>query len=114
MTERRRAPRILVNGKIGGRVIYTHFMQVQDISMTGVRFHTDKGVPPGHKCNLTLEYKGNKVSLKGTVVRATLVSMKHSGGEFVPIYEVAVTFDSLSEGTQDSLKSLLQALENET
>lgn len=75
MKERRSAPRIVLR-RIGGRVIYTHGMRVQDLSLTGVRIQTDKGVPPGHRCNLTLEYKGNKVSLKGNVVRSTLVGMK--------------------------------------
>lgn len=113
MTERRRAPRITVNGRIGGIVVYTHNIQVEDISMTGVRFHTDKGIPPGHRCSLTLEYKGNKVRLKGTVVRSTLISMKHVGGEFIPIYEIAISLDVLPENTQNTLKALLQAIENE-
>lgn len=113
MTERRRAPRITVNGRIGGRIVYTHNMQVQDLSITGVRFYTDKGVPPGHRCSLTLEYKGNKVAIKGKVVRSTLVNMKQTGDEFIPIYEVAVSFDPLSEETQRTLNSLLQALKNE-
>ncbi|RME65266.1 MAG: PilZ domain-containing protein [Nitrospirae bacterium] len=113
LKERRKSERIILNGRIGGRVIYTHEMRVQDLSLTGVRIKTDKGIPPGHRCNLSLEYKGNKVALKGTVVRSTLVGMRKKEDEFIPVYDIAVAFDEMSDSAKEKLTALIKSLEDE-
>ncbi|RME69413.1 MAG: hypothetical protein D6778_00525, partial [Nitrospirae bacterium] len=58
-------------------------------------------------------YRGNKVVLKGTVVRSTLVGMKKKEGEFIPVYEIAVAFDEMSDITKEKLTALIKSLEDE-
>jgi hypothetical protein len=49
--------------------------------------------------------------LRGTVVRASLSGTKKEGDDFIPIFEVAVHFDSLDESTKKKLSEILDSLQ---
>jgi|Deesub1362B_J571_1020462.scaffolds.fasta_scaffold00223_4 hypothetical protein len=111
MIERRRYKRFTVNGKINGKVCLISDIDIQDISLSGIRFLTNKFISPGMKCNLTLHHKDCQIDLKGTVVRASLSGTKKEGDDFIPIFEVAVHFDPLDETTQKRLSEVLDSLQ---
>jgi hypothetical protein len=111
MVERRRYKRFTVNGEINGKVCLISEIDVRDISLSGIRFLTNKFISPGIKCNLNIQFKDRQIELRGTVVRASLSGTKKEGDDFIPIFEVAVHFDSLDESTKKKLSEILDSLQ---
>jgi len=108
LTERRRFKRVTVTGELAGNVIYKADIVVQNISLGGICFLTEKRLNPGSKCYIELR-KDDRCGFKltGTVVRATLKKTQKVDDDFKPLYEIAVEFSPLNKSQQEELQRLI-------
>ena len=111
--EKRKSKRISVSGDVSGRMVLVSDLDIQDLSVTGIRFRCHGRVIPESKINLVIVKDGLKVKLPGKTVRSALKNMSSSvpGGSMG--YEVAVAFGPLSPEERASLEKLMLLAEQD-
>ena len=97
--ERRRSPRVAVNGEVLGRIHTVSAAPVLDISENGALLEVSSAVRPGsiYLLRLALSHE-RQLNLKSRVVRTYVHSFQpKEGGESVVTYRAAVEFLDVSE-----------------
>lgn len=109
--EKRKSKRVNVRGDVSGRMVLVSDLDIQDLSVTGIRFRCRGRVVPESKINLVVVKDGLKVRLPGRTVRSALKNMSSavSGGSMG--YEVAVAFGTLTPEEKASLEKLILQVE---
>jgi len=100
-SERRRSPRIRLDGKTGGRATVLADFKVVALSEAGALLEMDLPLAVDSECDLTLNLAHVAVDLKGKVVH---VEQRTSAKA---TYEVGVDFLSVQEMDQALLESFL-------
>jgi len=79
--------------ELNSRIIFADKVEILDISLCGIAIKADRRLNMDCEYLLRLDNKGEHVSVKGTVVRSSLVGTeKRSTGEKVPIYIAGLKF----------------------
>lgn len=95
MEERRRYPRITVEG-ITGKMLCTEKAKVINISLGGMAIEISKRLEINREYSLKLESKEDRFDFKGRVVWASLVgSLRGHGGDIIPVYQAGLKFIDL-------------------
>jgi len=83
--------------KIKGRLIFSKIVDIVDISLGGISLKADRRLNIGGEYILKIEEKGLHISVKATVIWASLhESVKSANGDLVPIYAVGMKFNEPS------------------
>ena len=109
--EKRKSKRVNISGDVSGRMVLVSDLDIQDLSVTGIRFRCHGRVIPESKINLVVVKGGLQVKLPGTIVRSTLKNMKSAASGESTGYEVAVAFSTLSPEEKTSLEKLILLVE---
>ena len=109
--ERRRGRRIVVPGRLGGRVRATLDARVLDLSTVGARIEHQNMLRPGFECTLELPPPMGGLILPVRVIRSTVVGTSESpAGERILRYESGLTFTKLTTEMQKALENVLGRL----
>lgn len=100
-SERRRSPRIRLDGRTGGRATVLADFKVVALSETGALLEIDLPLAVDSECDLTLELAHVAVDLKGRVMH-----VEERESTKVP-YRVGVDFLSVPQRDQALLESFL-------
>jgi len=109
----RSAKRFEVNGQVYGKMVLVESLEIEDISMTGIRFKSVRRVNMNSPHRIRIERGDVSVVLKGTIVRATFKGLQQIEGKSMPVYEVGMHFKSMSDKEMQSLEHLISVLCNE-
>ena len=109
--EKRKSKRVSVSGSVSGRMVLVSDLDIQDLSLTGIRFRCHGRVIPGSRINLVVVKDDLRVKLPGKTVRSTLKNMSPAPSGDSMGCEVAVAFTPLSPEEKDSLKKLILLVE---
>lgn len=96
--ERRRHPRVRVDGRAAGRATLFADFRVVSLSETGAAVEMDMPLAPGSPCDLTLNLQRGQVDVK-----ARVTGVEPAGSR----YRVAVEFLSVEESDQPVLQAFL-------
>lgn len=92
--------------KIKGRLMFSKVVDIIDVSLGGISLKADRRLNIGSEYILKIEEKGLQVSIKATVVWASLLeSIKSANGDLVPIYAVGMKFN---ESGNDKISRLIE------
>ena len=97
--ERRRHPRVRLDGRAAGRATIFAPFHVVSLSETGALVEMDLPLAQGSTCDLTLNLSGGQVDVKSVVASV-------ERGD--PGYQVGLDFVSVDEEDQPILKSFLE------
>jgi hypothetical protein len=111
--EKRKSKRISVSGDVSGRMVLVSDLDIQDLSVTGIRFRCHGRVIPESKINLVVVKDGVQVKLPGKIVRSTLKNLPSAAPGESMGYEVAVAFGTLSPEEKSSLEKLILLVEQD-
>jgi len=97
--ENRRFKRYSVDSvKIKGTMIFARTVDIIDISISGVSLKLDRRLNIGIDYPLKIEGNGICISVKGTVIWASLhESRKTTTGDLIPIYATGMKFNTISK-----------------
>jgi hypothetical protein len=109
--EKRKSKRVSVSGDVSGRMVLVSDLDIQDLSVTGIRFRCHGRVVPESKINLVIVKDGLKVKLPGKTVRSALKNMSSAVSGRSMGYEVAVAFGTLTPEERASLEKLILQVE---
>jgi c-di-GMP-binding flagellar brake protein YcgR len=109
MIEKRVHPRHIVAGMgIHARTLFNVEVDILDISMSGASIRSTKRLEIGSEYLFKVTQGDNVISVKGTVVRATLTgSRKVSETETVPVYTAGVEFSEMNTDKAAPLKEFI-------
>lgn len=109
--ERRRAPRIAVAGRLGGRARAILDARILDLSLTGARIeHTDL-LRPGAVCAFELPSQLGSLALSTRVVWSHVVGGEQTAeGERRLRYQSGLAFVAVTPEQQAALASILERL----
>jgi len=83
--------------KVKGRIMFSKIVDIIDISLGGIALKADRRLNIGSEYILKIDEKGLHISVKATVVWASLhQSVKSANGDLVPIYAVGMKFNGAS------------------
>lgn len=108
--DHRTALRVEVNGQICGKMILVESLEILDISATGIRFQCMRRVDMNSPHRIKIEKNDVSVNLRGTIVRASFKGLQQAGGKSMPVYEVAMHFDHLTDDDKKCLDKLIAIL----
>jgi Tfp pilus assembly protein PilZ len=92
--------------KIKGRLIFSKIVDIVDISLGGISLKADRRLNIGGEYILKIEEKGLHISVKATVIWASLhESVKSANGDLVPIYAVGMKFN---ESENEKISKLIE------
>ena len=92
--------------KIKGRIMFSKIVDIIDISLGGIALKADRRLNIGNEYILKIDEKGLHISLKATVVWASLhQSIKSANGDLVPIYAVGMKFN---ESSNEKISELIK------
>ncbi|MEC4676123.1 MAG: PilZ domain-containing protein [Nitrospirota bacterium] len=111
--ENRKHTRVKNNGKIRGRTLMASNLDILDLSLNGIRFHSLKRVNIDSRYNLKISKGSISVNLKGIIVRSLFTNKSLIKGKSQPVYEVAMNFDLLSDTEKSALEDIIKILNNE-
>ena len=111
--DQRSAVRVDANGQVNGKMILVETLEIVDISMTGIRFKCMRRLDMNIPHRIRIEREGVSVRLKGDIVRANFKGLHQEGYKSLPVYEVAMHFDAMSDSDRKSLERLISILCNE-
>ena len=96
--------------ELDGKYFLIDNVEILDISFGGASLKVDRGLTTGKEYLMTLVEKGNRLEVKGIVVRSALSgSGKRASGESVPPYTVSMKFkDGQIHKIADFINSLEQ------
>lgn len=108
MEERRRYPRITVEG-ITGRLFSAEKAKVLNISLGGIAVEISKRLEINREYSLKLENKDDRFDFRGRVVWASLVgSLKGHGGDIIPVYQAGLKFIDLFDEKAQKLIEFIE------
>ena len=110
--EKRKNVRLRIDGNLFGKMVVRTDLEIIDISLTAIRFYCMRRINTNSLCSLVLEKNGFSVDLKGVVVRSVLKRTKEVKGTKVPLYEVALHFETLDDEKKKKLEHLISLLQN--
>ena len=109
--DKREHERKRVKGEVAGKMILVDQLMILDLSMNGIRFESMRRVDMNSVHSIKIEKDDISLSVKGQVVRSYLC-LKQLEGTPVALYDVAMTFRSLSQEAKKSLEKLISLLGN--
>lgn len=89
--ENRRSRRYEVKG-IRGNILYTHDIEVLNISIDGMAVETKKRLDMNRTYTFKFYQKNSVINLRGKVVWSILVSKEDDKGLIVPVYRAGIRF----------------------
>jgi hypothetical protein len=101
-SERRRYPRVRIEGRLEGRATVLADFRVLSLSETGATLEMDIPMAMGSACDLTLDLSHVSVDLKGRVVH---IDDSRNG---TPPYRIGVDFERLQSLDRALLASYLE------
>ena len=111
LQERRRAPRIAVSGRLGGRARAILDVRIVDLSLTGARIEHLNPLRPGTTCTCELPPAIGSLVLSARVVRSAVIGTEQTpSGKRLLRYESGLTFVNLKEDQQEALARALEKL----
>ncbi len=110
MPEKRKYQRVKIEGQVNGKLVLASEMEILDLSLGGVHFLCTKRILTNSRCIIKLKFADNNLSLSGRAVRSVFKGTKKIDGESMPVYEVALEFENLSEFKTNALKRLIEDL----
>jgi hypothetical protein len=109
--ERRRAPRILIAGRLGGRARAILDVRILDLSIAGARIEHLSPLSPGAPCTLGLPPALGSLVLSARVVRSVVSGSEQSpGGKRLLHYQSGIEFVGMTAEQQAALASALEKL----
>jgi uncharacterized Zn finger protein len=111
--EKRKCSRKECKGDVSGRIIFIEFLDIIDLSLSGIRFNCYRRVNMNSVHMIKIEKGKVSAKLKGVVVRSILKRMGVNDKKSLPLYEVALKFEKLSDSEKKSLEKVIQLLGNE-
>lgn len=109
--EKRQCERKVVTGQVAGKMILVDHLNILDLSIKGIRFKCSRRVDMNGIHRIRIERGDMALAIKGKVVRSTL-RIERCQGTPLAIYEVAMTFTSLTQEEEKSLEQLITLLDN--
>jgi hypothetical protein len=95
--------------ELDGNYFLIDIVEVLDISFSGASLNVNRGLTIGKEYLMTLVEKGNRVEVKGIVVRSALSgSEKRANGEKVPRYTASMKF---KDGQIHKISDFIDSLE---
>lgn len=111
LKERRRAPRIVIAGRLGGRAHAILDVRILDLSVTGARIEHLSPLSPGTPCTLGLPPAIGSMVLPARVVRSVVSGSEQSpGGKRLLRYQSGIEFMGITAEQQATLASTLDKL----
>lgn len=110
--ENRKSVRLKIDGNLCGKMVIRTELDILDISLTGIRFYCLRRINTNSTCSLILEKNGFTVNMRGVVVRSVLKRTKDVKGTNMPLYEVALHFETLNGEQKKKLDHLISLLKN--
>lgn len=111
--DKRGAKRLEVRGQVSGRMVLVESLEVEDISMTGIRFRSMRRVGMNSRHRIRIERGDVSIVLKGNIVRSTFKGLQQREAKSMPVYEVGMHFESMSDKEKQTLEKLISILDNE-
>lgn len=111
--DHRTALRVEVSGQISGRMILVESLEILDISMTGMRFKCLRRMDMNSPHRIKIKKDDVLVNLKGIIVRAAFKGLQQIEEKSLPVYEVAMHFENMSDTEQEGLEKLISILYHE-
>ncbi len=111
--DKRSAKRLSVEGQVSGKMALVESLEVEDISMTGIRFKSMRRVGMNSRHRIRIEHGDVSIVLKGSIVRSIFKGLQHLEAKSVPVYEVAMHFEGLSVQEAQTLERLMSILAHE-
>ena len=111
--DHRAAIRVEVNGQMKGKMILVESLEILDISMTGIRFNCMRRMDMNSSHKIKIEKDDLSVNLRGIIVRSSFKGLQQTEEKSLPVYEVAMHFDHLSDVEKKGLEQLISILYNE-
>lgn len=111
--DKREHKRKEVHGEVEGSIILVEYLQIIDLSLSGMRFSCFKRINTNSAQSIKIKKDNTEVRLKGTVVRSTFRKVEQIEGKHCSVYEVAVNFAELSVNQKKTLHEIISFLENE-
>ena len=108
MLEKRRYKRFMLDLiEVNGRLSLTDKVEIIDISFGGVALKADRRLNIGKEYVFKLGDKGNRIDVKGIVVRCKLSGLEERyNRDRVPIYTAGMRFQ---EGTVDTVADFIRS-----
>jgi hypothetical protein len=95
--------------ELDGNYFLIDIVEILDISFSGASLKVDRGLTIGKEYLMTLVEKGNRLEVKGIVVRSALSgSEKRADGENVPRYTASMKF---KDGQMHKIADFINSLE---
>ena len=109
--ERRKATRIVVSGRLGGRARAILDVRILDLSLTGARIEHLSPLRPGSSCAFELPTTIGSLVLSARVVRSSVIGNEPTpdGGRLLR-YESGLTFVGITAEQQAALEKALEKL----
>jgi hypothetical protein len=111
--DKKRAKRLAAGGQVRGRMALVESLEVEDISMTGIRFRSMRRVGMNSRHRIRIKHGDVSIVLKGNIVRSTFKGLQQTDAKNMPVYEVGMHFECMSDEERQSLEKLISILGNE-
>ena len=111
--EQRKNKREAIHGNVRGKIVLIEHLEILDLSLSGIRFNCLKKVDTNNIHRIKIEKNNISINLKGKVVRSILKKLQEKNEKNIPVYEIAMNFENLSEDEKISLEKLIFILGNE-
>jgi len=115
MKNTRRQKRYKVDStNIRGTIIFASYLKINDISVGGISFTTEKRLTIGNEYALKLQGKDTRLTVKGTVMWSLLSeSIADSIGNVIPIFKTGIQFIDLSTDQENEIIKFIEAHKKE-
>jgi hypothetical protein len=111
---RRRYPRVIVGGKIKGRVFAMYEASLLNISLGGALIENGDVLCPGAIISLSLDLQGRRANVHCRVIRSAVHGTAlQPGGERALIYHTGVEFLDPSEEMRQVISGYVQSIARE-
>jgi hypothetical protein len=111
--DKRRAVRIGVKGQVSGRMILVDSLEIEDLSMTGVRFKSLRRLEMNSPHRIKIVHGDVAIALKGTIVRASFKGLQQLEGGSIPLYEFGMHFEDMTDREKANIEKLINILSHE-
>jgi hypothetical protein len=113
-SDRRRHPRVSLNGEVRGKIHTEASAPVINLSLTGALLEVPCTLQVGASYTLRLAlHRDRFVDVKGKVVRSYVHGFdKNEKGEMFIKYRAAIQFQSVGDAQREALDKFLQGIEN--
>ena len=107
--ERRRTPRILVSGRMGGRVRATMDVRIIELSATGSRIEHGELLRPGSACAIQFQSAVGSVILSARIIHSAVVgAAPKPDGERRLRYQSGLAFVDVTPEQRVALEEILK------